>query len=396
MRKYDLITPEGTRDFLFEECLVRREAEKKIYDIFRSKGYYELTTPALEFYDVFQTESGHYQQERLYKLTDSKGRLLVMRPESTMPIARVVATRLRDASLPLRLFYNQSVYRFESALKGRSNEIVQAGMELIGSASHIADLEMLSTAIEILDGCTETSFSLEIGDAGIFKELMRELNATEEDRENIRYLIETKNYPALNDVLDSMGDTPVIAALKRLPSMFGGKEVFEKAAELYSNERINMMLDDLCKMYEEISKLIGCGKLTVDLGMVNNADYYTGVIIKGYLEGYGEEVLSGGRYNKLLADYGYDVPATGFAVNIDAIAKVAGKKSPKEVCPADVLIFAEEGFEMKAIELSRKLRTEKNLVTEIALSDDIDSAREYARDKKISRIIVVDSEYTEV
>ncbi len=396
MRKYDLITPEGTKDFLFEECLVRREAEKKIHDIFKSKGYYELTTPALEFYDVFHTESGHYQQERLYKLTDSKGRLLVMRPESTMPIARIVATRLRDAALPLRLFYNQSVYRFESALKGRSNEIVQAGMELIGSASHMADLEMVSTAIEILDSCTETSFSLEIGDAGIFKELMRELNATEDDRENIRYLIETKNYPALNDMLDSMGDTPVIASLKRLPAMFGGEEVFDKAAELYSNERINIMLDDLRKMYEEVSKLIGNGRLTVDLGMVNNADYYTGVIIKGYLEGYGEEVLSGGRYNKLLADYGYDIPATGFAVNIDAIAKITFNKKPKEVCPADVLVFAEEGFEMKAIELSKKLRTEKNLVTEIALSDTIDSAREYARDKKIGRIIVVDSEYTEV
>jgi len=71
MRKYDLITPEGTKDFLFEECLVRHETEAKLYDIFKSKGYYELTTPALEFYDVFQTESGHYPQERLYKLTDS-------------------------------------------------------------------------------------------------------------------------------------------------------------------------------------------------------------------------------------------------------------------------------------------------------------------------------------
>lgn len=396
MRKYDLITPEGTKDFLFEECLMRRESEAKIHDIFKSKGYYELTTPALEFYDVFQTESGHYPQERLYKLTDSKGRLLVMRPESTMPIARVVATRLRDASLPLRLFYNQSVYRFESALKGRSNEIVQTGIELIGSASHMADLEIVSTAIEVLDSCTETSFSLEIGDAGIFKELMRELNANDEERENIRYLIETKNYPALNDMLDSMGDTPVIAALKRLPAMFGGEEVFEKAAELYSNERINIMLDDLRKMYKEVSELIGNGRLTVDLGMVNNADYYTGVIIKGYLEGYGEEVLSGGRYNKLLADYGYDIPATGFGVNIDAIAKVALKENPRNIKPADVIIFAKEGFEMKAIEFSKKLRTEKNLVTEIALCDDIDSVREYARDKKIGKIVFIDNEDMEV
>ncbi len=396
MRKYDLITPEGTKDFLFEECLVKRETEKKIHDIFRSKGYSELTTPALEFYDVFQTESGHYPQERLYKLTDSKGRLLVMRPESTMPIARVVATRLKDAALPLRLFYNQSVYRFESALKGRSNEIVQTGIELIGSASHMADLEMVSTAIEVLESCSETSFYLEIGDAGIFKELMRELNATEDERENIRYLIETKNYPALNDMLDTMGDSPAIAALKKLPAMFGGEEVFEKAADLYSNEKINLMLDDLKQIYGEISKIMGKGRLTVDLGMVNNADYYTGVIIKGYLEGYGDEVLTGGRYNKLLSDYGYDIPATGFGVNVDAIATVAVKKNPRSVKPADILVYAESGFEMRAIETARKLRNENGMVVELALLEDIDAAREYAREKKIGRIVVVDSEDTEV
>ncbi|MBQ8515364.1 MAG: ATP phosphoribosyltransferase regulatory subunit [Ruminococcus sp.] len=396
MRKYDLITPEGTKDFLFEECLVRRETEKKIHDIFRGKGYYELTTPALEFFDVFQTESGHYPQERLYKLTDSKGRLLVMRPESTMPIARVVATRLKDAALPLRLYYNQSVYRFESALKGRSNEIVQTGIELIGSASHMADLEMVSTAIEVLESCSETSFSLEIGDAGVFKELMRELKATEDERENIRYLIETKNYPALNDLLDTMGDSPAIAALKRLPAMFGGEEVFDKAAGLYSNPRINAILDDLRQLYGQISQLIGKGRLTVDLGMVNNADYYTGVIIKGYLEGYGEEVLSGGRYNKLLADYGYDIPATGFGVNVDAIAKVAIKENPREVKPADVLLYAEPGFEMKAIALGKQLRAEHGYVTEFALLDDLDAVREYAREKKIGRIIVVNGEVTEV
>ncbi len=396
MRKYDLITPEGTKDFLFEECLVRRETEEKIHDIFRGKGYYELTTPALEFFDVFQTESGHYPQERLYKLTDSKGRLLVMRPESTMPIARVVATRLKDASLPLRLFYNQSVYRFESALKGRSNEIVQTGIELIGSASHMADLEMVSTAIEVLESCSETSFSLEIGDAGVFKELMRELNATEDERENIRYLIETKNYPALNDLLDTMGDSPVISALKRLPAMFGGEEVFEKASGLYSNPRIDMMLEDLRQLYGEISQLIGKGRLTVDLGMVNNADYYTGVIIKGYLEGYGEEVLSGGRYNKLLADYGYDIPATGFGVNVDAIAKVAIKENPRTVKPADVLLYAEPGYEMKAIALAKQLHAESGVVTEFALLDDIEAVREYAREKKIGRIVVVDSGITEV
>lgn len=395
MRKYDLITPEGTKDFLFEECLVRRETEHRIHNIFRGKGYSELTTPGLEFFDVFQSESGHYPQERLYKMTDSKGRLLVLRPESTMPIARVVATRLRDASLPLRLFYNQSVYRFEPALKGRSDEITQTGIELLGSSSYMADVEMITTAIEVLSTCSDGSFSLEIGDAGVFKELMRELNATPEERENIRYLIETKNYPALNDVLDAMSDTKVATALKKLPALFGGEEVFEKASQLYSNQRMDEILMDLRKLYEDLSTVIGTGRLTVDLGMVNNADYYTGVIIKGYLEGYGEEVLSGGRYNKLLSDFGYDIPATGFAVNVDAVSNILVKNTAITTKSPDAVIYAAPDYEMKAVAVSQQLRNQ-GLVVEYAFFDSIDLVREYAKERKIAKVVIVDEDITEV
>ena len=150
MRNYNRITPEGTKDLLLEECLVRRETEEKIRSVFQSQGYDELVTPGLEFFDVFQSEAVQYPQEQLYKLTDSKGRLIVLRPESTAPIARVVATRLREAMLPQRLCYMQTAYRFEPALKGRSDEFMQAGAELIGSDSYMADLEMASMAIDVL------------------------------------------------------------------------------------------------------------------------------------------------------------------------------------------------------------------------------------------------------
>ena len=395
MKKYNLITPEGTKDFLFEECLVRRKVENRLHGIFRSKGYSELITPSLEFFDVFQTEFTHYPPERLYKLTDSKGRLLVMRPDSTTPIARVVATRLRDAALPLRLYYNQTVYRFEPALKGRSDEIMQMGIELLGTSSYMADVEMVTTAIDVLAACSDGSFSLELGDAGVFKELMRELNATPEERENIRYLIETKNYPALNDVLDTMGDSKIAAALKKLPALFGGEEVFEKASQLYSSQRIDEILTDLKKLYQDISKVIGTGRLTVDLGMVNNADYYTGVIIKGYLEGYGEEVLSGGRYNKLLADFGYDIPATGFAVNVDAVSNIVRQNGEIPVPSADAVIYAEQGYEMKAVSVAEQLR-KKGMVVEYGFFDQLELVREYARERNIGKIVIVDEEVTEV
>ena len=98
MRNYDLITPEGTKDLLFGECIIRRDIENTLLDLFKSRGYCEMITPGLEFFDVFNLNSQYFPQENLYKLTDSKGRLLVMRPDSTMPIARVVATRRSPAA----------------------------------------------------------------------------------------------------------------------------------------------------------------------------------------------------------------------------------------------------------------------------------------------------------
>lgn len=397
MKNYDLITPEGTKDLLFEESMVRREIENNLHEIFKKSGYCEFITPGLEFYDVFNLNSSYFPQENLYKLTDSKGRLLVLRPDSTMPIARAVATRLKDATLPLRIFYNQNVYRTEPSLKGRSVEIGQTGIELIGSQMKTADLEVISMAAAALKACG-LNFSLEIGNIGVFKELVSRLEVSEREKEYIRQLIETKNFPALNDMLDSIGSGNVTEALKKLPALFGGEEVFEKAKKVMPDEKITEILDELKEIYKDVSDI--CGKdieITVDLGLVNKTDYYTGLIIKGYLQGHGDKVLSGGRYNKLISEFGYDIPAVGFAVNVDAIAKVASKNANEIKVPVpDAIVYAEPGYEVSALKLAQKLRN-KGEIVENALFDDLDLVRDYAKEKKISRIIVVDgSSRTEV
>lgn len=390
MKNYDLITPEGTKDLLFGECIARRDIEKTLLNIFRGHGYCEMITPGLEFYDVFNLNSRYFPQENMYKLTDSKGRLLVMRPDSTMPIARVVATRLRDAMLPLKLCYHQTVYRTEAALKGRSDEIVQAGIELIGSQQKMADLEVISMAAESLKAFG-MEFSLEIGHIGIFKELVGRLEATDKEKERIRKLIENKNFPALNDMLDTFGSSPVTAALKKLPALFGGEEVFEKAEELIPDENVIALLDELREIYRSASELCGGeGNITVDLGLVNKTDYYTGLIIKGYLQGHGEEVISGGRYDRLISEFGYDIPAIGFAVNVNAISKVIEKNGVLPAVPrADAIVFAEEGCEVAALKAAQELR-EQGLIVENALFDDIESVREYAKEKKIAKVVVID------
>lgn len=392
MRNYDLITPEGTKDLLFGECIIRRNIEQTLLKIFKSRGYSEMITPGLEFFDVFNLNSPYFPQENLYKLTDSKGRLLVMRPDSTMPIARVAATRLRDAMLPLKLCYNQTVYRTEPALKGRSDEIVQTGIELIGSELKIADLEVISTAAEALRSFG-MEFSIELGHIGIFKELVGRLDVSDHVKEKIRRNIETKNFPALNDLLDSLGSSPVTAALKKLPALFGGEEVFEKAEELMPDDNIRRILEELREIYHDSCEICGSeGTITVDLGLVNKTDYYTGLIIKGYLQGHGEEVISGGRYDKLISEFGYDVPAVGFAMNVNGVAKVIEKNGILPAVPTpDMLVYAAEGCEVAALKKSQEYR-EQGMIVENALFEDLESARAYAIERKIARVVVIDED----
>ena len=86
MKRYDLLTPEGTRDQLFDECLAKRTIQEKLRKIFTAYGYSEVITPGLEFYDVFNSKTRYFPPETMYKLVDGKNRLMVMRPDNTMPI----------------------------------------------------------------------------------------------------------------------------------------------------------------------------------------------------------------------------------------------------------------------------------------------------------------------
>ena len=127
------------------------------------------------------------------------------------------------------------------------------------------------------------------------------------------------------------------------------------------------------------------------MGLVNKTDYYTGIIIKGYLQGHGREVISGGRYDKLISEFGYDIPAVGFALDVDAVAKVLAKNGEAVEIPcADAIVYAEPGFEVEAIKAAEKLR-DSGLVVENALFEELETVREYAKEKKIPKIVVIDS-----
>ena len=200
MKLYNKITPEGTRDLLFEACAARRLAEEKLEEVFASHGYQEAVTPGVEFYDVFDPHRSGISQEVLYKMSDPKGRLLVLRPDTTTPIARLAATRLQNMEKPMRFYYSQPIYRNNPSLTGRSNETIEAGVELLGAGGRRADIEAVALAVQAMESCLP-GFRMEIGHAGFFRALAAELPITEEEREELRSTIESKNYAALSTLL---------------------------------------------------------------------------------------------------------------------------------------------------------------------------------------------------
>lgn len=371
---------------LFEECSAKRVISERITKIFESFGYSEVITPGLEFYDVFSGKGRSIPQEVMYKLVDGKNRLMVLRPDNTMPIARLAATRLKEEKLPLKLFYNQNIFMVNPKDSGRDDEISQCGIEILGGDRGSAALEALVLAAKVLSACDE-DYCLEIGDSGIFRELILQYGCEEKTAEDIRECIETKNYPALK-AFD--GDNPTVKALVALPRLFGGFEVFDEAGKYLHGEVLEEKLNKLKKLCEKLGELIPKEKIRVDLGLVHKKDYYTGIIFRGYVEGYGQPVLSGGRYDKLLGEFGRDAVAIGFAVNVEAAAKILLQKNRARFMKSpDVLVFGEDNIAvMKHCEtLISEGRTVYHFLGKCS-----ECAAKYAKEHNIKRVDIVDKD----
>ena len=163
MNRYKISTPEGTRDLLFASCRALRQTENAIRETLESKGYSEIITPAVEYYDVFAQGNPELDQEAMLKIIDKSGRICVARPDNTTPIARIAATRLDDAAFPARLYYSQKVFRSVSGDHGHKGEFLQIGAELIGADGLSADLDILSAAFEALKNTGAENFRIELG-----------------------------------------------------------------------------------------------------------------------------------------------------------------------------------------------------------------------------------------
>ncbi len=317
--------PEGTQDRLFEECQERRQVQNALTALFRSQGYREVSTPEVEFYDLFIQSGSPLPQEQMLKIIDRGGRIMVMRPDCTTPIARMAAAKLKDLSQPQKLYYDETVFRSDRQHKGSRGEIAQCGVELLGAQGLEADVQVLSLAADSLEHAGLSRFQIEIGHMGFFRELTGALGLSREETEELRDLMEDKNYAALTDHLAPYLNAAPGRALQRLPYLFGGVEVLDEAEALFPSSAV---IPYLRALYQRLTETGDAKRFRFDLGLVHQIEYYTGVIFRGYAQGAGDAVLSGGRYDNLLSAFGVDAPATGFAADVDAICGCLRDRSP--------------------------------------------------------------------
>ncbi|MDE6189510.1 MAG: ATP phosphoribosyltransferase regulatory subunit, partial [Clostridia bacterium] len=249
IKKFKL--PSGIQDHLPLDCYSRRVVERKLVDCFDKYGYREIETPILERYELFDSGVGKVELNKLFKVTDVDGELLVLRPDITMPISRIVCTKLSEDCC--KLYYIGKVF---SALanEGKLREYTQADVEIIGAKGNGVDIELVMLAIKSLLAVGLDDFQIELGHVGFFKGLLDAYNVCDEDREVLIRSIESKNgirlYELSKDVDERLLDT-----LSSLPMLFGGEEVLDTAQKTCLNEEMRAAVENLKSIYAGIKKL---------------------------------------------------------------------------------------------------------------------------------------------
>ena len=364
MGQWQFHTPDGVVDLLPRDCAAKRQLEQRLRVLFSQRGYLEIETPGIEFYDVYAAGSGTVPQEGLFKFFDQQGRILCLRYDGTVPAARVAATLCRDYPVPLRLSYIGNMYRYNEFGGGRQREFSQAGIELLGSNSPEADAEVIATAIAAALAVGVEDLQVSIGQVAFFHGVLAEWQIEGEEADLLPHLIDTKQLVAIEELAERLSlPEKARCVITKLASSYGTEEDINELERLVSHpvalgalqnlrEVLHILADDDCLRY-----------VSVDLGMLQSINYYTGVIFKGFTYGLGFPLFSGGRYDGLIQTFGRNLSATGFSIGLSlalAALQRQGKAMNEPVPP--VWIGYAEGQRPAALHLAEQLRLEGRAV----------------------------------
>ncbi|HCY06688.1 MAG TPA: ATP phosphoribosyltransferase regulatory subunit [Erysipelotrichaceae bacterium] len=364
MTKFQI--PEGTKDLILDEALSKKQLIVNLEKLLDRWGYREVMTPTLEYFSTFLVGFDEVNEEDSYKFIDKNGRILTLRQDMTIPIARLVSTKFKDTNLPLRLRYCAQVFTVLESLAGNQNEETDLGVELVGEDTNCADLEILTIAMEALMVLDEKNFTLEIGNIDFFNEAC--IGMSEEDKEKLANLIDNKTLPELSEFVKKLDiDENKQKFFNQLPWLNGGLEILEEAKKYVVSDKQIQILDSIKELTNALIELGYKKYITIDLGKVPRLNYYTGIIFEGFVSGVGYGVLSGGRYDKLIAKFNRDLPSIGFSIKLDRLLTVV---KPKLDYKERKIVHYPKDKMIKAITISKELR--KDSIVSLNRKDSIE------------------------
>ncbi|SEP86625.1 ATP phosphoribosyltransferase regulatory subunit [Lachnospiraceae bacterium RM5] len=394
-----LHTPVGVRDIYGDEYKEKLVVMDKIHNVFVSYGYSDIQTPTFEFFDIFNKERGSVPSKDMYKFFDREGNTLVLRPDMTPSVARAVAKYYADEEMPVRFCYEGNAFINNSEYQGKLKEFTQVGAELIDDTTSDADAEIIAMMIEALLSANLDEFQIEIGMPEFFKGLVSDAGFDDDVIEELTELLECKKYFGVEDLLDRNNAPEKYKEIfMEFQSLFGSVEILDKALSLTENKKCVQAVNRLKKIYKILS-FYGFEKyISFDLSMLDMYKYYTGIVFKGYTYGTGDAIVTGGRYDNLLKQFGKDAGAIGMAFNIDQIMVALDRQHKKIDTENDmIMVLYKETNRNKAISYSDELRKsgKKVLLMRKRSKHETEEYFEYAKKNGIKHMVLVDKEITD-
>lgn len=380
--------PYGTKDILPGEMKARRRIEDAIIRVFDNWGYDEVKTPDFEYADTL----GKVGTKGDFRFFDRDNNLLALRSDMTAPIARLTATRLQGGEPIKRLCYLANLYRYEEIQAGRQCEFEQAGVELLGASGPAADAEIIVLAAEALQAAGVQQFAISLGHVDFINGLAQEAGFDAEQVNQLKTCLRRHDAVGMQQMADAASN--IRPEIKRLLAdllfLQGGAELLERVRGIVTNPLCLSALQDLQRIYELVEAYGAARYLSFDLGLYRSLDYYTGMLFEAYLPEMGYPIAGGGRYDKMMEDFGLSCPATGFALGVDRVALALERSGlVGAVRSWDVLVAWSEGKLPEAIAKATALRGEGRSVKLCTESMDLAAAAAAVKEYCCSSLVYV-------
>lgn len=372
--------PLGMRDTL-PAIFEKKESIRQLgREFFTLRGFDFIKTPTLEYYDTVGRSSS-ILESNLFKLVDSQGNTLVLRPDMTTPIARIASAKLLKEKVPQRLAYFSNVFRAQELEGGRPAEFEQLGIEIIGDDSVYADTEAILTTIEFMKRLGIEDFKITIGHAGILDAIIRKNVDTDEQFEALHQLLVDRNYVGFEETLEGFNltleqETTLRSFLEETTELTSirqiSKYLYDKEAYIYMEQLASVL---------EIANAIDY--IAFDFTLASHMNYYTGMMFEVFAANSSYPVGSGGRYNGLLAEFGCAMSAVGFALSVDNLLEAMPNTTSEN---EDVLVLYVSTQLAQALEQTEKLRQGGKRTTMQAIEGINDLAQYEKQFSKVLRI----------